>query len=139
MPRTFVTEKTMPVILHVLDKWSGKLTWDEYAQRVAVAIGEEHVGRHSLLKYPQIVDAFNERKKALKEEAVEKPESNVTLEFALSEISRLEAENQRLNRQIKLFQEQFVRWQYNLSMMPGVDMERLNVQLDKPLPRIDRR
>ena len=139
MPRTFVTEKTMPVILHVLDKWSGKLTWDEYAQRVAVAIGEDHVGRHSLLKYPQIVDAFNERKRALKEEFVQKQESNVTLEFALSEMCRLEAENQRLQRQIKLFHEQFARWQYNLSMMPGVDMERLNTQLDKPLPRIDRR
>lgn len=139
MPRNFITEKTMPVILHELDKWSGKLTWNDFALKVASALGEKSVGRHSLLKYPQIVEAFNERKKTLKSIPVQAPEANVTLEFALSEISKLDAENKRLKRQVNLFQEQFVRWQNNLMQMPGVDMEKLNSQLDKPLPQVSRR
>lgn len=139
MPRTFITEKTIPVILHELDKWKGKLTWNDFALKVASVLGEAHVGRHALIQYPQIVEAFNERKKALKDGHDQAPENNITLEFALSEISKLEAENERLTRQVKLFQEQFVRWQHNLMMMPGVDMERLNSQLDKPIPKVNRR
>lgn len=139
MPRTFITEKTIPVILRELDIWSGKLTWPDFAQRVAGVLGENSISRHALLKYPQIVDAFNQRKKNLKESFEKAPEKNVTLDFALEEISRLEAENERLKRQVALFQEQFVRWQQNLMMMPGVDMERLNLQLDKPLPKVNRR
>lgn len=139
MPKMIVTKKTMPIILHELDKWTGKLTWERFAERVAQALGEPHVGRHTLIKYPPIVDAYNNRKKALKEEAERKTEEDITLEFAKKEIARLEAKVERLEKQNALFHEQFVRWQKNLHMMPGVDLEKLNEQIDRPLPKVQRR
>ncbi len=32
-----------------------------------------------------------------------------------------------------------IYWQHNLYMMPKVDMEKLSVHLDKPLPAVKRR
>ncbi len=139
MPRTFVTEKTMPVILHELDRWKGKLTWDLFTVRLAKVLGEESIGRHALLKYPQIVQAFNDRKAALKEKAKTTATSDFTLEAALSEIEVLKAKNDRLEKLNALYKEQFVRWLENLRAMPNVDLVRLSKLLDKPLPKVDRR
>lgn len=139
MPKQIITKRTMPVILSELDKWSGKITWDRFAQRVADVLGEPSISRHTLLSYPPIVEAYNDRKAALKEAAHEQKERDVTLEFAKQEIARLEAQVARLEKQNALYLEQFVRWQHNLHMMPGVDLDRLNQLMDKPLPPIDRR
>ena len=32
----------------------------------------------------------------------------------------------------------FSRWQYNLSQMPNVDLVKLQAEIDKPLPSVDR-
>jgi len=66
-------------------------------------------------------------------------EVNLTIEFAKQQIATLEAKVTRLEKEIELHREQFVRWQHNLYMMPRVDMEKLNATLDKPLPAINRR
>lgn len=137
MPKKIITEKTLPLALHELDKWEGKLTWDSFASCLAKVLGEEKISRHTLLSYSALVDAFNDRKKALKEEKEEKGEPDITLEFALKEIATLKAKVERLEKQNNTLLEQFVRWQHNLYTMPGVDMKRLN--LDKPLSGVDRR
>lgn len=141
MPKKIITESTLPIALHELDKWSGKLTWDRFAERLAKILGEKRISRHTLLSYPALVQAFNARKDALREFArkVETGEPDVTLEFAKHQISTLEAKVARLQKEIDLHLEQFVRWQHNLYMMPRVDMEKLNATLDKPLPAIYRR
>ncbi|TKB51189.1 hypothetical protein FCL40_01130 [Ferrimonas sediminicola] len=138
MPKKVVTKDTMPVILHQLDKWTGDLDWESFAQQVSKVLGQTIKWR-GLHRYPQIVEAFNEKKKQLKEKAQESASTNdVTLELALKEIEMLKAKNHRLELQVKRFQEQYVRWLENIRKMPGVDMARLDTQLDKPLPEVKR-
>lgn len=138
MPKKIITEKTLPLALHELDKWSGKLTWPRYAERLAVVLGEEKISRHTLLSYPALVEAFNDRKETLREAAKAEPK-DITLEFAKEQIATLEAKVHRLEKQNELLLAQFIRWQSNLNRMPGVDMKKLNENLDKPMPEVNRR
>ena len=138
MPKKIITDKTLPIALHELDKWKGKLTWKTFAAQLATVLGVENISRHTLLSYPALVDAFNDRKTALKE-AKASSDSDITLEHAKEQIVMLEAKVQRLEKQNNMLLEQFVRWQHNAYMMPGVDMQVLNGNLDKPLPKLNRR
>lgn len=141
MPKKIITDKTIPIALHELDKWSGKLTWELFGDRLAQALGEKRISRHTLLSYPALVEAYNARKDALRDigAVTVSVEADLTIEFAKQQIATLEAKVTRLEKEIELHREQFVRWQHNLYMMPRVDMEKLNATLDKPLPAIKRR
>ena len=140
MPKKIITESTLPIALHEKDKWSGKLTWELYAARLASVLGEKRISRHTLLSYQVLVEAFNDKKNALRSaHESDTHEPDITLEFAKQEIATLEAKVARLEKQNTLLTEQFVRWQHNLYMMPRVDMEKFNVQIDKPLPAVKRR
>lgn len=141
MPKLIITEKSLPIALHEIDKWSGKLTWERFAERLAIALGEKRISRHTLLSYQVLVEAFNAKKDALREAAtnLEPVGRDITLDFAKQQITILEAKVNRLEKQNSLLSEQFVRWQNNLYMMPGVDMEKVKHQIDKPLPSINRR
>lgn len=140
MPKKIITENTLPIALHEIDKWSGKLTWELYAERLAFVLGEKRISRHTLLSYQVLVEAFNDKKNSLKvAQKTDAHDRDITLEFAKQQIATLEATVARLEKQNKLLSEQFVRWQHNLYMMPRVDMEKLNVQIDKPLPAVKRR
>lgn len=141
MPKKIITERTLPLALHELDKWSGKLTWEKYAEALAKVLGESRISRHTLLSYPALVEAFNARKDALRDAAQqeESREPDLTLEFAKQQIATLDAKVVRLEAQIERHREQFVRWQHNIYMMPRVDMEKLNATLDKPLAEVKRR
>ncbi|GGP41903.1 hypothetical protein [Shewanella saliphila] len=138
MPKKIITVKTLPLALHELDKWTGKLTWNSFSERLAKVLGEENISRHTLLSYPVLVEAFNERKQSLKDSSKDE-KKDITLEFAKQQIAILEAKVERLEKQNEKLLEQFVRWQHNAYMMPNVDMKLLNRQLDKPLPEVDRR
>lgn len=141
MPKKIITESTLPIALHQIDKWAGKLTWELYAERLATALGEQRISRYTLLSYPVLVEAFNAKKDALRA-ATQNSDGNgrnVTLDFAKQEIATLEAKVARLEKQNDLLREQFVRWQHNLYMMPRVDMEKLNAQINKPMPAVNRR
>ncbi|MFS6537598.1 hypothetical protein V6D52_09790 [Idiomarina loihiensis] len=139
MPRTVVTEKTMPLILHELDKWSGKLTWGLFTERVAKVLNEESLSRHALIKYKAIKEAFDLRKQALKELKESTAPTNVTLEMLLKENEVLRTKNAHLERQVTNLQEQFVHWQANLHKMPNVDIVGLNSKLNAPLPGVNRK
>ena len=138
MPKQIITEKTLKVALHELDNWSGKLTWDRYAQQLAKVLGEDTISRHTLMSYKVLVEAFRERKESLKE-AKNSDAPDITLEFAKKQIAMLEAKVKRLESQNEKLLEQFTRWQHNAYMMPKVDMKLLDQQLDKPLPQVNRR
>lgn len=138
MPKQIITEKTLKVALHELDNWSGKLTWDRYAQQLAKVLGEDTISRHTLMSYKVLVEAFRERKESLKK-AKSSDAPDITLEFAKKQIAMLEAKVKRLESQNEKLLEQFARWQHNAYMMPKVDMKLLDQQLDKPLPQVNRR
>lgn len=141
MPKLIITDKTMPIALHELDKWSGKLTWERFAERLALALGEKRISRHTLLSYPALVEAFNGKKDALREVArsTSAVEPDMTVEFAKQQIATLEAKVTRLEKQIELHNEQFVRWQHHIYMMESVDLEKLQANLEKPLLEVNRR
>ena len=138
MPKQIITQKTLKVALHELDNWSGKLTWDRYAKQLAKVLGEDTISRHTLMSYKVLVEAFRERKESLKE-AKNVDSSDITLEFAKKQIAMLEAKVMRLESQNSKLEHQFVRWQHNAYMMPNVNMQLLDQQLDKPLPQVNRR
>lgn len=141
MPKTIITEKTLPVALHEIDQWSGKLTWELYAAKLASALGEKRISRYTLMSYPPLVEAFNAKKDALRDAIQNAGDSDkdFTLDFAKEQIATLESKVTRLETQINLFREQFVRWQHNLYMIPSIDMEQLSAQLNKPLPEVKRK
>ncbi len=141
MPKIIITEKSLPIALHEIDKWFGKLTWERFAERLAIALGEKRISRHTLLSYPVIVEAFNAKKDAQRVAAsnLDPGERDITLDFAKQQITILEAKVTRLEKENRLFSEQFARWQNNLYMMPGVDMGKLLDQLNNPLPPVNRR
>lgn len=141
MPKIIITESTLPIALHEIAQWSGKLTWERFAERLAVRLGEKRISRHTLLSYSILVEAFNVKKIALRESANESKsaESDFSVEFAKKQIETLEATVMQLERQNNLLRQQFIRWQHNLYMMPRVDMEKLNAKLDMPLPELNRK
>lgn len=140
MPKKIITSRTLPTVLDELDCWTGKLTWDLFCQHLAGVLKVKSISRHTLLSYPELVDAFKQKKNAIKEsKSSESLPADMTLESALRRIDELEAKSSRLEAENDRLKEQFVRWQYNLYMMPGVDMDRLNQQVDKPLAKVDRR
>lgn len=141
MPKIIITESTLPIALHEIAQWSEKLTWERYAEHLAVRLGEKRISRHTLLSYPSLVEAFNAKKNILRE-GVNRSKSNdveLSIEFAKKQIETLEAKVMQLERQNNLLRQQFVRWQHNLYMMPRVDMEKLNAHLDTPLPELKRK
>jgi predicted RNase H-like nuclease (RuvC/YqgF family) len=139
MPKKIVTSKTIPVMLHELDKWQGKLSWSLYCDRVAKVLGEKSVGRHTLIQYEVIKSAFDKRKEALKNDTESDTPCNATVEMLMDENKMLKAKVERLEEKEKAYKEQFVRWLENIRLMPGVDLTRLANQLDKPLPKVDRK
>jgi hypothetical protein len=139
MPKVVITKRTIPIILRELDKWKGKLTWDLFSQRVAEVLGEEGVSRHTLIKYKPIKDAFDERKRGLRDASNNRQIDDVNIEMLLNENSALTAKIKRLEKQEAIYKEQFVRWLENIRKMPGVDLTKLNTRLDTPLAKVDRR
>ena len=141
MPKMIITDTTMPIALHELDKWSGKLTWELYASKLAIALGEKRISRHTLMSHSVLGEAFNAKKDALRI-TIQDSDGNgqyITLDFAKQQIAILEAKVTSLEKQNDRLREQFVRWQHNLYMMPGIDMEKVKEQLNKPLPSVNRR
>lgn len=136
MKPKLITENDLDMIEDILQKWSGKLTWDKFAVRVAAALDRDSVSKFTLMGYPEIKQAFNRRKETLKEAKSQVIEAlgDVTIDMLINENAELRNQIHHLEKELKaketLWVEQYRRWQYNLSMMPNVDLS----QLDQPLP-----
>lgn len=141
MPKIIISESTLPIALHEIAQWTGKLTWEKFAERLSDRLGEKKISRHTLLSYPSIVEAFNSKKCFLRDETNKQAivETEFSIDFAKKQIATLEATVEQLQRQNNLLIQQFVRWQHNLYMMPRVDMDKIDDQLNSPLPEISRR
>lgn len=136
MKPKLITENDLDMIEEILYKWSGKLTWDKFAVRVAAALGRDSVSKFTLMGYPEIKQAFNRRKETLKEAKSQVIDTlgDVTIDMLINENAELRNQILHLEEELKvketLWVEQYRRWQYNLSMMPNVDLSRI----DQPLP-----
>ncbi|MBE0406828.1 hypothetical protein ACT3TI_08510 [Psychrobacter sp. AOP22-C1-22] len=136
MKPKLISEKELDLVEDILKKWSGKLTWDKFAVRVASALGKDSVSKFTLMGYPEVKQAFNRRKQTLKEVKSQVIETmgDVTIDILINENAELRNQIHHLEEEFKakerLWVEQYRRWQYNLSMMPNVDLSILN----QPLP-----
>ncbi|WP_439890037.1 hypothetical protein ACS7SF_12250 [Ralstonia sp. 25C] len=121
-------------IAAILDGWRGKLSWDGLVETVASRTGQQYT-RQALHRHERIRLAFTVRKRALSGQNEEEPKEaeSPELKIALDRITRLEAENQRLQAENQGLLEQFARWAYN------ADTRNLTKEfLDNPLPPVDR-
>ena len=136
MKPKLISENELDLVDDILKKWSGKLTWDKFAVRVASALGKDSVSKFTLMGYPEVKQAFNRRKQTLKEAKSQVIETmdDVTVDMLINENAKLRNQIHHLEEILKtnetLWTEQYRRWLYNLSMMPDVDLSKL----DQPLP-----
>lgn len=116
----------------VLDGWEGKLTWDLFVEAFEMHVGRPTT-RQALSRNSEIKSCFNERKTYLKSGIVSKSKPQ-TLKSAAQSIDRLKSENVRLKAENEKLLEMFLIWQYNAYKRGLTD-----IQLNEPLPDIDRR
>lgn len=126
-------DATIELIVHILDGWSGKLSWQLFIEAITAQLHKTYA-RQTLNNHERIKTGFVARKKELtgherKIKNFESPE----LQLASQRIKQLEAEIARLTRENNTLLEQFVRWAYNASTRQ-LDMDFLNT----PLPIINR-
>lgn len=125
----------MKIIESILNKWSGKLTWDNFAISVASALNRPSISKFTLMGYEPVKQMFNIRKKTLREakSTVIASMGDVTIDMLIKENTELRNQISHLNRLLDeretLWADQYRRWQYNLSQMPNVDL----ATLDSPL------
>lgn len=135
MKHKFIDVKEMKVIESILNKWSGKLTWDLFAVSVARALDKPSISKFTLMSYEPVKQAFNLRKKTLREarSTVIASMGDVTIDMLINENEELRSQISHLKRLLEekesLWADQYRRWQYNLSQMPNVDL----ATLDQPL------
>ena len=135
MKSKLIGKHEMKIIESILMKWSGKLTWDKFAVSVAKALDRSSISKFTLMNYESIKQAFNLRKKTLREARsnVIVSMGDVTIDMLIIENNQLKEQISQLNEQLKqkenLWGDEYRKWQYNLSQMLNVDLS----TLDKPL------
>ena len=135
MKHKFIDVKEMKVIESILNKWSGKLTWDLFAVSVARALDKPSISKFTLMSYEPVKQVFNLRKKTLREakSTVIASMGDVTIDMLIKENEELRNQISHLKKLLEekesLWADQYRRWQYNLSQMPNVNL----ATLDRPL------
>lgn len=135
MKHKLIDVKEMKIIESILNKWSGKLTWDLFAVSVARALDKPSISKFTLMSYESVKQAFNLRKKSLREakSTVIASMGDVTIDMLIKENEELRSQISHLKKLLEekesLWADQYRRWQYNLSQMPNVDL----ATLDRPL------
>jgi hypothetical protein len=128
-----LNDDTIEKIVEILDGWSGSLTWNNLITEIELRLKDKYV-RQTLAKHTRIKSAYHSTKKRISDEPATKSKDSVEIQVLQQVIAKLDAKNARLNRENQDLLAQFARWQYN-SYVKGVTKE----ELDKPLPKVDRR
>jgi hypothetical protein len=106
-----LTEVDIEKILHTLDGWEGRLTWEALCDSMRPLIGTRPT-RQTLSAHVKIQEAF-QHKKGRRDLTNVRAKVPVSLTVAAQRIKRLEEENARLKNENERLLEQFVIWQYN--------------------------
>jgi len=128
-------DKTIELIVGVLDGWSGKLTWNLLIDGIEARIYIRYT-RQALDRHARIKSAYQLTKdRLIGVPHSERPQklSAVEVDAAMERLNRIEMENARLKVENERLLEQFVTWAYNAHMR-GMTKEYLN----NPLPSVDR-
>lgn len=125
-----IDDDVIEVVLHILDGWKGKLTWDLLIAAVKASISAEYT-RQALSGHKRIADAFVLRKGGLAKEVGKLPSGDARINSYVESISRLKAENLRLAAEINNYREMFIRWTFN-AQKKNLTAEFLNAPLLLP-------
>lgn len=154
-------------ILSVIYGWRGKLTYDLLSKELQIKLSlKSPPSRHTYLKHPEIELAFKNKKRELrdnKSQAINEAkmlfdgsdklsrllanldDDDATIAELIKCAEKLERENERLlsenntlKKQVGNVLETFTRWQYNLQRMDGVDLYKLQKNIDQGLPAKNR-
>ncbi len=128
-----IDEGVIEVIEHILDKWTGKLTWDLLITAIKASIATEYT-RQALLKHARIAEAFGLRKTSLAKEQGRPVPKDARTQSLLKTIVALKAENARLKNECEGYRAMFIRWTQNALTVKGLTAEVLNKELP-PYPK----
>ncbi len=128
-----LTDARIEKIVEILDGWSGKLTWDILISEIALRLKDLYT-RQTLAKHTRIKSAYDLTKERTIDIENLKSAGSAEISVLKQHIKRLEAKNTRLHRENQDLLIQFAKWAYN-SHAKGLTKD----ELDKPLPKIDRR
>ena len=104
---------------------------------VARALDKPSISKFTLMSYEPVKQAFNFRKKTLREakSTVIASMGDVTIDMLIKENEELRSQISHLKKLLEakesLWADQYRRWQYNLSQMPNVDLATLDRSLTK--------
>jgi hypothetical protein len=127
-----IDEDVIGVVLHILDGWKGKLTWDALIAAIKASMSTEYT-RQALAGHKRIADAFVVRKGTLAKEGGRAPTKDARVNALNETVLRLKAENKRLEAEVNNYREMFIRWTSN-AQRKGLTSELLNA----PLTRVHR-
>ena len=134
MPKIIITEDTLPVCLHTLDMWKGKLTWDLYTERLVTRLDEKSIAPVTLKCHRQISEAFRQAKKRLNAEKNDDiSQHGATAEVLQKENQTLKAQLERAQKDIEALQLTFSTLIHNINMIDNLDMEAVRKALQTPL------
>ena len=128
-----ITEYYINSILKIISMWNNeKLTWNDLVDAVEGNLGVRYT-RQCLSNYKIIVDAFNLKKKYIRQNRGCDPVCGTQqMQDAFHKIRQLELEVELLKKQNKDLLEQFWRWLYNATHSTRHPMR--VEDLNKPLP-----
>ena len=127
-----IDENVIEVILHILDGWRGTLTWNALIAAIKASIATKYT-RQALAAHQRIARAFVVRKGELAKEKGRPVSKDARVNALTDTVSRLKAENTRLQAEVNNYREMFIRWTKNANMK-GLTSEMLNA----PLTRVHR-
>ena len=127
-----LTDVVIEKIVHILDGWSGKLTWNGLIDEIEIHIKTRYT-RQALAKHKRIKDAYDLTKDRVSKGIKEIPNVSVEVAVLIQKTKRLEAENDRLHKENQDLLAQFARWAYN-AYSKGITKD----ILDKALLDVDR-
>lgn len=107
-----IDDDVIEVVLHILDGWKGKLTWELLIAAIKASISA-HYTRQALSGHTRISEAFVLRKKGLAKEVGKLPSGDARTNGYLETIARLKVANQRLEAEVNNYREMFIRWTFN--------------------------
>lgn len=122
-----LTDARIKEIVNILDSWSGPLTWPFLIKAIEAQTFNRYT-RQALFGHERIKNAFDLRKELASNPKLGVPKRSIELQIALDRITKLKAENQRLESENNKLLEQFSRWAYN-SYSRGLDIDFLNQEL----------
>lgn len=132
-----LTDEGIEQVANIIDGFDSNITWAHLIEALYIKTGEVYA-RQTLAKHSRIKRAYDIAKERISKEREDEGKIDPALsprEYILAEkIKTLEAKNERIEAENTSLLHQFIRWEYN-AYAHGITP----AQLDKELPRVDRR